>query len=62
MVICLLCCLSFHSSRNLPKGKVRTAKSGEDNAKIPEAEFLHLVIAEVRLDADNIHEKCSYVG
>lgn len=62
MVISLFCCVSVHSSGNLLKGKVRTAKGGEDNARIPEAEFLHPVIAEVKLDADNVHEKCSYVG
>lgn len=39
-----------------------TAKGGENNVKIPEAEFLHAVIAEVSLDADNVHEKCSDVG
>lgn len=47
---------------NLLKGKFRTAKGSKDNAKIPEAKFLHPVIGEVRLDADNVHEKCSYVG
>lgn len=62
MVTSLRCCLSAHSSGNLLKGKLRPAKGGEDNAKIPEAEFLHAVIAEVKLDADNVHEKCSYVG
>lgn len=62
MVTSLLCCLSIHSSGNLSKGKLRTATGAENNARFPEAEFLHAVIAEVRLDADNVHEKCSYVG
>lgn len=62
MVISLLYCLSAHSSDNLLKGKLRTAKGSEDNAKIPKAKFLHPVIGEVRLDADNVHEKCPYVG